>query len=148
MCRHLHDGNLGLELGALVLHLRWMDAQARTGGILGLKKDCDLLKSLILKTCTSDRISLSIIEMIVEVLEAASLNLTDGLRVLSFIFLSGLSAMSQTDEVLARFLDNVKIATPTPYLTPVVSFYELRRDGLQAVLNIRLSAQEKDSQVC
>lgn len=35
LCRHLQEGDLGLELGAVVLDLRWMHAQAHTGECLG-----------------------------------------------------------------------------------------------------------------
>lgn len=142
--RHLHDGDLGLELGAVVLDLRWMHAQAHTGGSLGF----DNLKSMFLRLETSNRNALLIIEKIADALAAASMNRTRGLRVISFVLLSDLSAKSETDELLARFLYIVKIATPNPYLTPVISFYRPRRKGLQAVIDIKQTEQEETSSQC
>lgn len=76
------------------------------------------------------------------------MNRTRGLRVISFVLLSDLSAKSETDELLARFLYIVKIATPNPYLTPVISFYRPRRKGLQAVIDIKQTEQEETSSQC
>lgn len=115
---------------------------------MGLKKDCDLLSSLFTKTDTPDRVLRSITETILDVLEASCWSMTEGLRVLSYILLSSLSAMSETDEVLALFLYNVKIATPKPYLTPVASFYRPCRGGLQDVLNIKQSEQDARQVKC
>lgn len=142
VCRHLLDGELGLELGAVVLDLRWMNAQAHTGGILGLKNDFNLLMYLFTKDDSPDRNYLSFFETVVHVLAAASLNLTEGPRVLSYILLSGLHALSETNEELARFVYNVKKATPKPYLTPLDSSYRPHRQGLQATINVKQSYQD------
>lgn len=115
MCRHLRDGDLGLELEALVFDLRWLHVQAHMGGILGLKKDYSLLKSFLVENGTSERILLALIQSIQDALEVASLHITKGPRVLSYLLLSNLFAMSETDE----FLYNVKVATPKPYLSPL-----------------------------
>lgn len=115
LCRHLRYGNLELELGAVVLDIRWMEAR----GFPGLKKDCGQLNSLFMKTDASFRVVHSIAKSILNVLEHSYWNMTKGLRVLSFVLLSGLCSLSETDEVMARFLDNVKTVAPKPCLVPL-----------------------------
>lgn len=146
ICRHLHIAVLGLELWAVVLNLRWIHAEVQNGGILGWK-DCDLLKSFVEKE-SCEQISITMINTIVDVLQAASLNISKGLRVLSFIFLLNLSPISETDELLARFLHNVKEAVQTPYLTPVVSAHRRRQVGLQAAIHAQKSKTGKVNVHC
>lgn len=69
VCRHLHNGDLIRELGAVIIDLRWIDVQAHTGGFLGLKNDCNLLNYLLSKKSASHRSSLSTLQTIVNPLE-------------------------------------------------------------------------------
>lgn len=45
LSRHLRRAGLDLELGATMLDIRWINAQALTGGLLGLQNDLDILQS-------------------------------------------------------------------------------------------------------
>lgn len=136
VCRHLCGGGLLLELGSLVLSLLWINAQAHTGGIFGLKTDFETLeKALVEKGNCSDKVLCSI-RSVPRALERSSASIRKGYRVLSFMLLCDLFSVSKTNEFLHRFLEIVKAATPRPYLVPTVSFYRPPGDGLKATIDL------------
>lgn len=102
--------------------VRWMDSRVHRGGISGLIHDFDLLDSFFEKDNSHAIILRSVLKTISRVLEPAFVSLRNGVRVISYVLFSGLSAIAETDELIARFLHNAKITTPKPYLTPAVSF--------------------------
>lgn len=55
LSRRLRSAGLDLELGATMVDLRWIDAHAHAGGILGLKNDLDILESVVDEEAESTR---------------------------------------------------------------------------------------------
>lgn len=108
---HLRGACLILELGSILLSLQWMNAQIHTGGLLGLNNDLQMLPEVIEESDIPSRspviFSPSVhasVKLILKVLEACSSNLRKGHRVLSFILLSRLFALSQTNSWIYHFL--------------------------------------------
>lgn len=100
ICRHLHEAGLNLELAAVVLDVRWIGAQARTGGILALRSDFELLSAVI----GTDRDIACSDKHGPEVLEASLACMGREIRLFSFILLSALFATSKTDQFLDGYL--------------------------------------------
>lgn len=126
LSRHLRRAGLLRELGSTILDLRWISAQGRAGGILGLKNDLCVLES-----ATTEEVVKAPIMRIAEVAISNSGSLHMGLRVLSHIFLAHLFRLGKTNEWIYRFLERLKDATPKPYLDAMVTFYEPRGDDLK-----------------
>lgn len=129
MSRHLRSAGLDLELGAAIVDLRWINAQARARGILGLKNDLDILETVVDKEAESTEIHYpslpqlrAPLNLLSRILFSFSASLKMGLRVLSFFIMTRLFLLSKSDDWLRRYLKLVKEATPKPCLVPIVSF--------------------------
>lgn len=86
LSRHLLRAGLHLELGAVVLEFRWIAAQACTGGILGVKKDFELLDMALGKSGNASDGLRSSIRSIHKALEWYSPSIGKGLRLFHSYF--------------------------------------------------------------
>lgn len=137
LCRRLSFAGLLLELGAFMLDLRWISAQGRSGGSLGIKRDYQFLRKALLENDDTETTIRTAIASIPIVLAMSSGSIGKGLRVVSFMLLSGLSNMSKGNEFLCRFLESVKVSTPKPYLMQTVCSYRPPEESLKSVIDLR-----------
>lgn len=137
LSRHLRCAGLYTELAVTMLNINWMKVQACSGGILALQKDLETVKDVLKgKRASMARVQSSI-QYIQNLLMEFSLDLREGLRVISFILLSHLYQPSLSDIFLRRFLEGVKKATPIPFLLPIICTYRPPRNVLKRTLIIR-----------
>lgn len=142
LCGHVLSAGLNVEVGAIVLNLRWISAQAHTGDMLGLKKNFGHLELARTENGKGDDNLRTCIRSIRKALEFSSASFEKGPRVVSFTLLSHLFVLSKTSEFLERFLQFVKASTPKPYLVPTMCFYHAPEDGLAAAIDLNRTDQE------
>lgn len=142
LSRHLSCSCLQLELGSVVLDIHWINAQACTGGILGVMNDYSVLESVLSESGVNDSTRRSI-RSVRRVLERSSANMGRGLQVLSFMLLSRLYALSETDLFLERFLERVKAMTPKPCLVPTMCSYRAPRYNLNATIDLSQTSEAR-----
>lgn len=144
--RHLRGAGLELELGATVLDLRWMHAQALAGGSLALKNDLGILEAAVkghfASTSSLDPVvnrEASPVKLISDIVVANAGSLTMGRRVLSHLFYSSLFLLSKTNEWIQLFLERMKDVTQSPFLEPVLTSYRPPGDDLKFEIEYKVS---------
>lgn len=151
--KDLRGARLDIELGATVLDLRWIDAQALAGGVLGLMNDFDNLEEAVKFRAVpevplepSATNVLDTLKYISEELVSQASFFGQGFRPYCYMLCTGLLFVSQTNEFCRRFLERVKAATPKPFLFSTLSLYE--PPGKAFTFSIDLQPVSEHDQTC
>lgn len=150
LSRHLRRAGRDLELGAIVLDIRWVYAQGLSGGFLRVKNDLDLLKAVVEEKSMSSGTSTLVapVTILSSAIETMAGDFQNGIRVLTQILYGYLSGLSESNEWIRRYLEKMRQSTPKPVLAPTVSLYKHPVDHMKFHVELKLPHQNEFAYFC